>query len=85
MGSGQYAAPATSRGRQLARLPTRARNARLSEAKTEPARGAPLRTRLRILEKLVGTIEDELSDGALSDDQKLQNIGERVAAVMDGR
>ncbi len=69
----------------MARLPTRASNARLIEPKTEPAHVAPLRTRLRILEKLVGAIEDELSDEALSDEQKLQNIGERVAAVLDGR
>ncbi len=69
----------------MAHMRTQADDARLIEPKTEPAHVAPLRTRLRILEKLVGAIEDELSDGALSDEQKLQNIGERVAAVMDGR
>ena len=55
------------------------------EPKTEPAHVAPLRARLRVLEELVGAIEDELSDEALSDEQMLLNIGERVAAVMDGR
>ncbi len=41
--------------------------------------------RLRALEKLVRAIEDELSNDQLDDEQKLQNIGERVAGVMDGR
>ena len=38
-----------------------------------------------MLERLVLAIEDELSDDELDDDQKLQNIGERVANVNDGR
>ncbi len=38
-----------------------------------------------MLERLVLAIEDELSDDQLDDDQKLQNIGERVANVNDGR
>jgi hypothetical protein len=69
----------------MARVQARADDARLIEAKTEPAHVAPFRARLGILEKLVCAIEDELCDEALSDEQKLQNIGERVAAVMDGR
>lgn len=40
--------------------------------------------RLLALERLVAALEDELSDEALSDEQKLQNIGERVAGVTDG-
>ena len=39
--------------------------------------------RLAQLERLVGAIEDELSDDELGDEQKLQNIGERVAQAMD--
>ncbi len=41
--------------------------------------------RLAVLEKLIRAIEDELADDGLDDEQKLQNIGERVAQVMDGR
>ncbi|MHC5114022.1 MAG: hypothetical protein ACYTGP_06290 [Planctomycetota bacterium] len=41
--------------------------------------------RLATLERLVRRIEDDLSDQELTDEQKLQNIGERVAGVMDGR
>ena len=44
-----------------------------------------LQQRLMLLERLVLAIEDELSDDQLDDDQTLQNIGERVANVMDGR
>ncbi|MCP3905872.1 MAG: hypothetical protein GY715_19790 [Planctomycetes bacterium] len=42
-------------------------------------------TQLATLKRLVRRIEDELSDPELTDEQKLQNIGERVAGVMDGR
>ncbi len=42
-----------------------------------------LHKRLAQLERLVGAIEDELSDDELGDEQKLQNIGERVAQAMD--
>ena len=41
--------------------------------------------RLHVMEQLVRTIESELADDELDDDQKLQNVGERVAGVMDGR
>ena len=44
-----------------------------------------LQLRLMQLERFVIAIEDELSDDQLDDDQKLQNIGERVANVTDGR
>ena len=59
----------------------------LRKAKTlvEPAPRRPLspaaHRRLLDLERLVAAIEDELSDDELSDEQKLQNIGERVAQV----
>ncbi len=36
------------------------------------------------LERLVRAIEDELTDDELTDEQRLQNIGERLAAVLDG-
>ncbi len=59
-----------------------------SQRLVEPAPGQPLEEpllkRLLALEKLVRAIEDELSDGELDDEQKLQNIGERVAQLMDG-
>ena len=41
--------------------------------------------RLHVMEQLVRTLESELADDELDDDQKLQNVGERVAGVMDGR
>ena len=41
--------------------------------------------RLAVLERLVRAIEDELVDDELDDEQRLQNIGERLASVMDGR
>ncbi len=41
--------------------------------------------RLRVMEQLIRTVEDELADEALDGEQKLQNIGERVAAFLDGR
>ncbi len=44
-----------------------------------------LQQRLDVLERLVRALEDELGDEGLDDEQKLQNIGERVAQVMDGR
>ena len=54
----------------------------------EPAAGGPLvdalRQRVAQLEKLIRAIEDELSDDELDDEQKLQNIGERVAQATDG-
>ncbi len=56
----------------------------LPKAKTlvEPAPRRPrAHRRLLDLERLVAAIEDELSDDELSDEQKLQNIGERVAQV----
>ena len=37
------------------------------------------------LQRLIRAIEDELTDEEIDDEQKLQNIGERVAGVMDGR
>ena len=40
---------------------------------------------LMSLERLVLAIEDALSDDQIDDEQKLQNIGERVASVTDGR
>ncbi|MHC4947199.1 MAG: hypothetical protein ACYTG1_02900 [Planctomycetota bacterium] len=40
--------------------------------------------RLDALERLVHAIEDELSDDSIDDEQKLQNIGERVASFTDG-
>ncbi len=43
-----------------------------------------LQQRVTALEALVRAIEDELSDDALSDELKLQHIGERVAGLMDG-
>ncbi len=46
---------------------------------------ADLQRRLAGHEKLIRAIEDELGDDELSDDQKLQNIGERVGQFMDGR
>ena len=42
-----------------------------------------VKKRLLVLERLVRAIEDELSDDETTDEQKLQNIGERVASVMD--
>ncbi len=44
-----------------------------------------LQQRLMVLERLVIAIEDELSDEQLHDEQKLQNIGERLANATDGR
>ena len=44
-----------------------------------------LHKRLLRLERLVCAIEEELADEQTSDEQKLQNIGERVASVTDGR
>lgn len=43
-----------------------------------------MKNRMLVLERLVRAIEDELADNELDDEQKLQNIGERVAEVMDG-
>ena len=57
----------------------------LVELMPERALAPALQQRLMMLERLVLAIEDELSDDQLDDDQKLQNIGERVANVTDGR
>ena len=53
---------------------------RLSNRRPTGVLSSALQLRLMQLERLVTAIEDELSD-----DQKLQNIGERVANVTDGR
>ncbi len=55
------------------------------ELMPERALAPALQQRLMRLERLVLAIEDELSDDQLDDDQKLQNIGERLANVTDGR
>ena len=39
--------------------------------------------RLHVMERLIRAIENELSDEEIDDEQRLQNIGERVAGVMD--
>ena len=66
-------------------LETPGRPAQILEPKGPwPAPPHPTK-RLRALEKLVRAIEDELSNDELDDEQKLQNIGERIAGVMDGR
>ncbi len=57
----------------------------LVEPMPERALAPALQQRLIVLERLVLAIEDELSDEQLDDEQKLQNIGERVANVSDGR
>jgi hypothetical protein len=66
-----------------------AQNASKPDTLVEPApdrvASPALQLRLMQLERLVIAIEDELSDEQLDDDQKLQNIGERVANVTDGR
>ncbi|MHC4992227.1 MAG: hypothetical protein ACYTGC_14740 [Planctomycetota bacterium] len=41
--------------------------------------------RIDALERLIRRIEDELSDEEIDDEQKLQNIGERVAKFIDGQ
>jgi hypothetical protein len=41
--------------------------------------------RLRVMEQLIRAVENELADDELDDEQKLQNIGERVAGFVDGR
>ena len=46
---------------------------------------ARLERRLLALERLIVAIEDELCDQSISDQHKLENIGERVAWIMDGR
>lgn len=54
---------------------------RLVEPRIERPMLEALQKRVARLERLVARIEDELSDDELTDEQKLQNIGERVAAV----
>ncbi len=58
---------------------------RKSGSIVEPAPQRPLppgaHRRLLDLERLIAAIEDELSDDELDDDQKLQNIGERLASL----
>ncbi len=49
------------------------------------AKADRFKKRLLALERLVAALEDELSDESLSDERKLQNIGERVAGVTDGK
>lgn len=44
-----------------------------------------LRHRVGRLESLIHAIEDELSDLSIDDEQRLQNIAERVASYMDDR
>ena len=41
--------------------------------------------RLGRMERLIRSIEEELADDELDDAQRVQNIGERVAGLMDGR
>ena len=55
------------------------------EGMPERALAPALQQRLMSLERLVLAIEDALSDDQIDDEQKLQNIGERVASVTDGR
>ena len=69
----------------MARTESAGQTHRIVEPKTETLREEALQTRLRALEQLIRAIEDELSDSELDDEQKLQNIGERVAQFMDGR
>jgi len=57
----------------------------LVEPAPDRALSPALQLRLMQLERLVSAIEDELSDEQIDDEQKLQNIGERVANAMDGR
>jgi hypothetical protein len=52
---------------------------------TPDARGDAKEQRLLVLERLVLALEDELSDEELTDEQKLQNIGERLAQYADDR
>ena len=59
--------------------------ATLVEPAPDRAASPALQRRLIQLERLVIAIEDELSDEQIDDEQKLQNIGERVANAMDGR
>ena len=48
------------------------------------AKADRFRKRLLALERLVVALEEELCDESLSDEQKLQNIGERLAGATDG-
>ena len=57
----------------------------LVEPMPERALAQALQQRLLVLERLVLAIEGELSDDHLDDEQKLQNIGERLANATDGR
>lgn len=49
-----------------------------------PTDAAALARRVDELERLITAIEDELSDAELSDELRLQHIGERVAHARDG-
>ena len=69
----------------MPRLRKSDKRGRLIEPKLERPLPTAQHKRLGALEKLVAAIEDELSDDELTDEQKLQNIGERVAQLMDGR
>ncbi len=57
----------------------------LVEAAPDRVLSPVLQLRLMQLERLVIAIEDELSDEQIDDEQRLQNIGERLANAMDGR
>ncbi len=72
----------------MPRVDAAGRARKFIELKSPAAAGAQqeaLQQRLMRLERLARDIEDELADEELSDEQKLQNIGERLASVMDGR
>ncbi len=71
----------------MARVDAAGRLRKFIEPKSRAGTSAQeaLQQRLLRLERLLSAIEDELADGELSDEQKLQNIGERVASLMDGR
>lgn len=56
---------------------------RIVEPLPERALSPALQQRLMVLERLVLAIELELADDEIDDEQRLQNIGERVAGVMD--
>ncbi len=71
----------------MPRVDAAGRARKFIELKSRAAAGAQdaLQQRLMRLERLARDIEDELADEDLSDEQKLQSIGERLASVMDGR
>jgi uncharacterized protein YicC (UPF0701 family) len=70
----------------MSRVDAAGRVRKFIELKSEAGTTAQeaMQQRLVRLERLASDIEDELADLVLSDEQKLQNIGERVAGVTDG-